>query len=244
MTTVSMVVATYNRTPLLWNSLTALADKTWPDELIVVDDGGDDGCEGICGDLRASTGMPIRYAYNHRPYDSMAAQARNAGLKMTDCDWILSAEPECQFESDVVAQFHAYRDVYPNELLNAGTVHHEHPDWNPPQITETVNWQALWVCFYARDWVLSVGGYDEGFPSGWSWDDVDLGTRLFAAGHGQRNLTDVHVLHQWHPHRGMDQSKNEAHFRAKMKPGANGEDQCMEVVANQGREWGVLIPRP
>jgi hypothetical protein len=66
-----------------------------------------------------------------------------------------------------------------------------------------------------------------------------MGTRLMASGHGQYNVMECSALHLWHPHRGQDQAQNEQHFRQKM----NGEN-CMEVVANQDREWGVLIPRP
>ena len=228
-----------NRTPLLARSLTRLSELTWPDEILIVDDGGSDGCEAICDHLRGSLGLPIRYLYTHNPGNTMAAHARNCGLRNTDCEWIVSSEPEIYFESHCVAQFLAYHEQYPKDMLNAGTVYHEHPDWNPPQVTTTENWQATWTCFYGKQWMLDVGGYDENFPQPWSWDDVDMGTRLMASGHGQRNPLDIVIRHQWHPHRGHDQTANENYFRAKMSG-----DHCMEVVANAGREWGVPKLRP
>ena len=238
MSDVCLLIATCNRSPLLSRSLTRLSELTVPSEILVVDDGGNDGCEAICDHLRGSLGLPLRYLYTHNPGDTMAAHARNCGLRNTDCEYIVSSEPECLWETDILAQFLAVHAERPEDMLNVGTMHHEHPDWDPPQVTETLNWQATWVCFYRKDWLLRIGGYDEGFPDPWSFDDVDMGTRLMASGHGQYNIMEASALHLWHPHRGCRQDRNEAYFQRKMDS-AN----CMEIVANQGREWGVPKPR-
>lgn len=234
-----VLISTFNRSPLLSRSLRRIAELSRPDEVLVVDDGGSDGCEGVCEAVRADTGLNVRYLYHHNPVDSMAAWARNVGLRNTDCELVISSEPEMYWQTDILAQFLAVHAERPDDMLNVGTVHHEHPDWNPPQVTTTENWQATWTAMYRRDWMLAIGGYDQQFPSPWGFDDVDMGTRLMASGHGQYNVMECEVLHLWHPHRGCDLGPNERYFLSKM----SGE-HCMEVVANQDREWGVLIPRP
>ena len=89
--TVCLLVTTWNRTALLANSLQRLAGGlTLPDEILVVDDGGSDGCEGLCERARVEWGLPVRYLYNHRPYEAMCSQARNVGIKHTDADLIIT----------------------------------------------------------------------------------------------------------------------------------------------------------
>ena len=232
------LISTYNRSPLLSRSLRRIAELSRPDEVLVVDDGGSDGCEGVCDAVRAETGLNVRYIYTHNPEPSQCSHARNVGIKNTDCDLILSSEPEMLWETDILAQFLAYHAERPNDMLMAGTIHHEHPDWNPPQVTTTENWTATWVALYERQWLLDIGGWDEySFVDPWGWEDTDLVTRI-AYSHGVFIPLDCVATHQWHPHRGCRQDRNEAAFKAKMSG-----DNCMQVVANEGREWGVVKPR-
>lgn len=230
--TVCLLITTWNRSEQLRRSLERLSTLTLPDEVLIVDDGSDDGCERVCESLEDR--LPIRYLYNHQPFQAMCAHARNVGLKNTTCDLILTSEPEMRFETDIVAQFLAKHAEHSTAMLNAGTIHHEHPDWDPPQTTTTLNWEATWVAMYPREALLGVGGWDESYPDPWGWDDVDLVTRLGAYGCANIKMPECEATHQWHPPTHMDQSKNEAYFKAKMD--ANG---CMMITANQGRDWGV-----
>jgi GT2 family glycosyltransferase len=89
---------------------------------------------------------------------------------------------------------------------------------------------------YRREWLLDVGGYDEGFEGSWAWDDVDLNGRLSEIGHHTFRIEECEGLHQWHPSRIELAVENEARARSKRWP--------MDVTANKGNEWGVVIPRP
>lgn len=251
---VCLIYATCNRGDLLARSLARVAELTLPDEIIVVDDGGSDNTEQVCRNLEGS--LPIRYVYTHHPGLTMCSHAKNVGIRSTDCELVITSEPEMLFETDVVAQMLARHEedqvqVHPplQQFLNVGRVLHEQGPGGAglclccgQQKHETVNWQALWVTMFRREWLLSVGGWDEAFPEPWGWDDVDLGSRLRIRGVGQYNILDAVATHQWHPSPFRSQSENEAYFKGKGFHSDERPDHP-NVIANQGREWGVPIPR-
>ena len=76
------------------------------------------------------------------------------------------------FETDVIAQMLAQhehdREWGIRQFINVGRVLHEQPPGHVCRCCgrlkhETVNWQALWVAMFRREWLLEVGGWDEGF---------------------------------------------------------------------------------
>ncbi len=231
--TIGLLITTYNRSSLLEVSLNRIAQLTLPDEILVVDDGGDnpqDDCEGTC--RRVVIDCPVRYLRTNNPGQQMCSHARNVGIKTLTTDLVLTCEPEMYFRSDIVAQFLAKHEERPDDCLNAGTIIHKHND-GPD--TTTVNWHATWVSMYGRQWLLDIGGWDEQFPDPWGWEDTDLVTRLVASGHGTTIMTECEAVHQWHPEQHHRQDRNEAHFKAKMD-----EARCMQVIANVGNDWGVV----
>lgn len=222
-----LLITTYNRSGLLARSLARFTSwkMTAPDEILVVDDGGSDNCAEIC----AQAPVPVRYLYTHNPGDSICSHARNVGIKNTDCEHVLTSEPELIFDTDVVAQMLALAGT---EVISAGTVHHQ----DQGGTIETLHgWVAPFAALYRRDWLLDIGGWDEEFESPWGWEDVDLLTRLRHSGHGQTIDQAIEVTHQWHPPRWCDQELNESRFRAKEFP--------RDIVANQDREWGACLTR-
>lgn len=229
---VCLLISTMNRSSLLEISLNRLAQLTLPDEILVVDDGGSDDCEATCHRLKVDRGLPMRYIYTHNPGQAMCSHARNVGIKNTDCELIITSEPEMYFETDIVAQYLAGHARLPTDCFNAGTINHKH---NGAPDTQTLNWHATWVSFYGRQWLLDIGGWDERFPDPWGWDDTDLVTRLVATGHGTTIMPDVVATHQWHPEGQHRQDRNEKHFQDKMN-----SERCMQVVANVGHEWGAI----
>ena len=228
-----LAIATCDRSDLLAGNLQRISELTLPDELIVVDDGGTDDCERVCREAP----IPVRYIYTHHLGKQMCSHARNVALKATDCELFMTSEPEMYFETDIVAQFLAKHAELPGSMLNAATIHHEHPDWNPPQVTTTTNWEATWVAMYGRQWLLDIGGWDEHFPDPWGFDDIDLVTRICFK-YGNHKLTEAVATHRWHPPAHISQVRNEAYFQSKMDA-----NRCMQVVANVGHEWGVVKPR-
>ena len=231
MPTTSLLITTCNRSHLLRNSLKRLTERTLPDEVLIVDDGGDDGCEDVVCDFRGH--LSITYVYTHNPGDSQCCHSRNVGIKTTKCDLIITSEPELKFETDVIAQMLDWHKREPTKVISAGTIHTEGEDLSR---TETLKgWVAPFTALYDRQWLVDIGGWDEfGWPDPWGWDDVDLLTRLRIAGHGQVIANEIEVLHQWHLSRACDQTANEAYFRSK-----GFDDDLSQLVANQGREWGI-----
>lgn len=81
--TVSVVIPTYNRAPLVRNSIESTLGQTFRDlEVIVVDDGSSDGTGEI---LRREYGRRIRYFYQPNQGQSVA---RNTGLAEAKGEWV------------------------------------------------------------------------------------------------------------------------------------------------------------
>ena len=234
-----LLVTTFNRSPQLHRSLERLCELTIPDEVLVIDDGGSDGCDNTCNQF--TDRLPIRYIYNHRPQIETCCQARNVGLKNTDCDLIMTSEPECYFVSDVVAQMLAVREQHPTLVCIAGKVHHN--DMEPERIT--LGWSATYTALWGRrEDMLAIGGWDEGFPGVWGFDDIDMLTRMRIYGCNQIIDNDIEILHQFHTNTGHSLGaanglvENDVYFQSK------GLDHNSDnLVANVGREWGVVRSR-
>lgn len=246
-----LLYATCDRTELLLNSLERLMDRTLPDEILVVDDGGTSPGE-LFETLEAwkgDHGLPLRYVRTENPGQTMCSHARNVGINSTDADVVITSEPEMLLDTDAVAQLLADLEDprYENCAINAGVVHLEQAPGTTcgccGQRYHTVrNWEATWVTAYRREWLLAVGGWDETFPEPWGWDDTDLLTRLRISGIGKYNDPAIEATHQWHPPTYLPQTLNEAHFAAK---GFNGDERKdhPELVANRAAieagTWGV-----
>lgn len=220
-------ITTFNRAHLLQNSLERLTHLTLPDEIIVVSDGCSDNTEEVCRSFEGR--LPIRYIYNHNPEWSICSMARNIIVKNTECDIIITSEPELIFVTDIIAQMLADRLKYPNEVISAGVVYHAQANttFNPGFITDpvnalkdeivedyqieprpyhqsgyckTLNHQATFVALYERQWLLDINGWDEEFPGAWGVDDWDLCTRLRINHINQHICPEMEVIHQFHEH--------------------------------------------
>lgn len=233
----TLLITTMNRSDLLRHTLTRLCELTLPDDILVVDDGGNDACGLMLQEF--SDRLPIRYIYNNNPGPTICSMARNVGIKNTKADVIITSEPEVLFVTDVIAQLLAQHERNPTDVISAGVVHHAHSlNVREPSQCETIKgWVAPFTALYGRDWLLDVGGWDESFPGTWGWDDTDLLTRLRHSGHGQVIDAEIEILHQWHGSGRPNQSANEAHFLAK-----NLEHERTHVVANKGAPWGITKP--
>lgn len=238
----SLQIPTCNRTGLLQKSLEHLARTgiQRPDEILILDDGGTDNCKQVCAFLREQWGLPIQYAHHHAPGLTICCGPRNIMVKRTSCDIVVTCEPEILFVSDVLAQIEAAWDG--ENVVSAGTIFSQlSPEhWDLNQMERLDAWKAHGsVNAFAREWLVDAGGWDESFPGPWGWDDVDMFTRLRCMGHGERTPAEIQAIHQFHGSGRPHQQDNEDHFRAKM---ADGDCRPEFLVANQGREWGVLDP--
>lgn len=228
---VTMIIATHNRTDLLSKSLLALfVDNNFrhPDQLIVVDDGGDDDCERMCES--GARMYPIDYVYTDNPGETNCCHARNVGLRHAKYDEILVCEPEILFLTDVIDVFSQRRQRFPGEILH-GYTHHQ-PNKGADLAACRVIDKPPYYYMLQRAWLEEIGGWDEGFPGPWAWDDIDLFSRLQRMGHDFECCEAAEAVHQWHPSRIEPAVENEQYFRSKKLP--------RDLVANQGIEWGTV----
>lgn len=269
----TLLITTYKRPTQLNNSLQRLCNITIPDEVLVVNDGGDDNTEQICEGFTKK--LPIKYIFNNNPDWSICSMARNIGVKNAIGDIIITSEPELLFVTDIVKQMLEEREKHPNEVISAGVVYHAQvsTNFNPGLITDpvtalkdeiveeyqiqprsyrqdgyvrAVNHQATFTALYEKKWIEMVGGWDESFPGAWGFDDIDLCTRLRIKGINQHICPRMEVIHQWHPHLPPHLQGPAMFANEKHMQDKHLNDNDLEnpnLVANRDKEWGVITPR-
>lgn len=252
---ISMVIATYNRGHLLDQNFKRLCELTIPDEILVIDDGGTDETETVC---RAySDRLPIRYIYNKNPQHTICSFARNIGIKESQYEWIVTIEPELVLISDAIKQFKDAHENYPNDIISSGKIWFCPECWTPGDIGEAeqfeeagdyqpafgfqtaIGWVAPYTALWKKEWLVKLGGWDEGFPGPWGWDDIDLLTRLRIDGHGQYINLNVMALHLFHGLGGDVGQINERYWQAKSFNNTNEQD-LSDLVSNKGKQWGII----
>lgn len=278
-----VLITTFNRGELLRNSLNRLTNLTPPEELIIVDDGSSDNTRVICEEFK--TKLPLKYIYNNSLKHSICSMARNIGVKNTKCETIITSEPELLWITDMIPTINELKKEHPREIISASIIYHAQQDtkFNPGLITnpkealkdeiveeyqvqprsyhpagycKTTNMQATFLCMYEKDWLMEIGGWDEGFPGAWGWDDIDLATRLRINGINQHISTELEAIHQWHPHlppheMGKASLDNERYMKDKQLNRV--EEEILEkkrlgvyketdprLIANIGVEWGQI----
>lgn len=266
-----VLITTFNRGSLLKNSLERMTYLTKPDEILIVDDGSTDNTEEVVNSFKDK--LPTRYIYNHNPEWSICSFARNIGVKNTDCDLIITTEPELLWVTDIVPIILEERKKYPKEIISASIIYHAQPSTNfnqglitdpvsalkgeiveeyqteprsyhPQGYCKTTNMQATFIGSYEKEWIMDVGGWDEGFPGCWGFDDIDLATRLRLNGINQHICKKLEALHQFHGHPpgdvwARDAHLNDIYFKEKHMQDKNSP----HLVANKGKKWGIIINR-
>lgn len=228
-----VLITTYNRGHLLEKSLERLTHLTLPDEILIVDDGSNrqtDATEQICKGFEGR--LPIRYLYNNNPEWTTRSLASNIGIKNTDCDIIITTEPELIWVTDIIPQMLKQHQEHPEDIVSIGTIYHGQPNshvrdlvytdpkqflsesivedyiteprpYDPNGFCKTVNMQATFACLYMKDWLMKLGGWREDFEV-WGFDDIEICTRLRIAGHGQVIDKEMEAIHQFHSHPNPD----------------------------------------
>ena len=261
-----------NRSAQLNRSLERLCHLTLPDEVLVINDGGQDNCEETVRNFESR--LPIRYIYNHNPEWSICSMARNIGIKNTDCDIIITSEPEILFITDVVAQMKQKHLEIPNKVISAGTIYHMGPEatlhhnmisdphnqmqfeavnesghgtypTNPKGYSRIQGWVAPFLALYRREWLMAINGWDESFVK-WGMDDTDLLTRLCITGElGQDIARDIECIHQWHDKLPPNVQFDAVQQNERMMKAKSFDrnDSNNNLVANKNTEWGIIKTR-
>ena len=195
---VSIVIPTYNRKNLLKDMLESLFNQTYPEgkyEIIVCDDGSNDGTEEMVRELAKKSPCALKY---YKQVNRGPASARNMGIKnamgkiigFTDDDcvvsntWIENAVP--YFEDirvgGVMGCTIPYGSYPKKHLLMIGAIHTQ-------KITEDDGSYGSGNIFYRKKVLNEVDGFDPEFIIA---EDVDLGLRV--KGKGYKILFDKNIL--------------------------------------------------
>lgn len=194
--TVSAVIATYNRAPELRIALTRLMSQTTPPvEILVIDDGSNDGTDAMMRTEFAPARFPmIRYV--RQPHNGGLILARNFGFVNTTGDCVLSVDDDSWFvEPDGLERCTAYLEANPEVAAVACNIETRDglvyfPKGKPPF---DVPWYVGCGHLLRRDAVAAVGLYmPELYRQG---EEKDRCLRLLGAGHRVVALPDVMVYH-------------------------------------------------
>lgn len=182
---ISIIIPTYNRRELLVRAVQSVFDQTFQDwELIVVDDGSQDGS---CKALSPFQGRRFRYVYQkHRGVSA----ARNLGIRLARFDWIAFLDSDdywlprkLQRQLERLEECPHYRIIYTGEIwmrrgtrVNPKRIHQKHSGW--------IYHRCLPLCIISPSSVLlhrqllrQNGMFDEGFPV---CEDYELWLRISA----------------------------------------------------------------
>lgn len=206
--TISVIIPTRNRAPLLRQTLQHLLRVAYPAdrlEVIVVDDGSEDDTQRL---LRAVE-SPFAFRSVRIPHGGPGA-ARNAGIKVANGDLVLFLDDDIVVPRDLL-RIHAQAHAESEDLVAFGPVLF-HNDGNEQPLTrwladdhsQTVseNSAGRWPAWklapeanssVARKHLISVGGFDESFYR--MLENRELGIRLLKAGLRFRYVPGAVVTH-------------------------------------------------
>jgi glycosyltransferase involved in cell wall biosynthesis len=197
MSSLSVVIPTYNRKDILQKTLEGLtAQSAWADidEILVIDDGSTDGTNRLVADYTRCSRVPVR---GFRQSNLGQAAARNVGISEVQSSILLFLDDDIVPSPALVTEHLAWHDRHPEPHMGVlGFV-----TWAPEvRATPFMEWLGLdgplWAyahfkpgsrldfhAFYTcnlslkTDFLRQHGRFDEDFK-GYGWEDTDLGHRL------------------------------------------------------------------
>lgn len=104
MSKVSIIVATYNSSKLLRWSLLGFMRQTYPDfELIISEDGSDDGTKELIEKAKADASFPITYLWQ-KDLGIRKTKALNEGVRHSSTDYLVFTDPDCIPHKDFILE--------------------------------------------------------------------------------------------------------------------------------------------
>lgn len=181
---VSIIIPTHNRKEMLLEAVRSVRQQTFADfELIIVDDGSDDGTDAVLADLKADS--RIRYFWQDH---AGVASARNHGIKESRAHWIVFLDSDDLWLPDKLSKQWDYVQQNPGVKIcqteeiwmrhgvrvNSGLRHKKHSGW--------IFSQCLPLCIVSPSAVMiersvftTCGTFDEALPA---CEDYDLWLRV------------------------------------------------------------------
>jgi glycosyltransferase involved in cell wall biosynthesis len=234
---VSIVMTTYNRTPLLRNTLGSIvrqfpSGETMP-EVIVVEDGDDGGeVRKVCHDFG------VTYLQRKNRPDlvwSNPSVPTNIGLRAATGDIVILQSAEVKHTDNLIRELSNRVDennaVFPSvmALKDDGTddMWYDHGEHRR---------LPFFFCgAMKRKWFNELRGLDEDFKLG-GFDDNDFATRLMYAGVRFDYADDLLALHQWHGISYALVPLESERFQDKLRKLKAGE---IGISRNLDHEWGT-----
>lgn len=170
---VSIVIPTYNSKNKLPKALQSIEELNFAIdnfEVIVIDDGSNDGTESFINDLINRSKINLIYSYQE---NSGPAAARNNGIRRARGKYLLLIDSDCIVDRDIINQYLKY---FPNENLG-GVGGNVIPDDNN-LITEYLDYIGVWRpkvsdnlnsylvtanAFFVKEAIIKAGFFDEIF---------------------------------------------------------------------------------
>lgn len=179
MTTISVVIPARNRASVIGRALESVRRQTFmPMEIIVVDDGSDDGGATVAA-VKAQINDDIPIHLIALEMRGGAPRARNIGVQAAKGDWIALLDSDDAWEDDKLEE--QVRLIEPGVCAVFVDSRFERP--GKPATTyfgghainpaDLIFYNCLGGCSIAlirRDAFDSVGGFDESLPSCQDWD--------------------------------------------------------------------------
>jgi len=175
---ISVVLCTYNRKDILKKSLEALLNQSLPSdkyELLVVDDGSEDGTGELIKNTFSSSNLHYLYKEN-----GGLCSARNFGLEHARGDYIFFTDDDIIADPNLLEE-HLKRHEKQDKLVVRGRVNHfsgEVPS-KPGFTMADISFNFFWTSNVSvkKKYLDEAGRFDESFRE-YGWEDIELGLRL------------------------------------------------------------------
>lgn len=191
----SVQICSRNRKELLKRSLLALFNQKFPKdqyEIIVVDDGSEDGTSEMVRSLEA----PCALHLITQGHDGLSI-GRNRGIKSAVGEYVLFIDDDIIADENLVSEHLKYQRSYPGSVVKGWVNHTSDLERKVPKFTIADFCTAFfWTSnvSVARKYLLEVGLFDEDFRE-YGWEDLELGLRLKKRGLVSRYNKRAIVFH-------------------------------------------------
>jgi len=197
-----VIISTYNRKDALARCLDSLFNQTYPKErfeIVVVDDGSDDGTSALAGTLLSK----IRY---FRQEHKGISAARNLGLKNAGKGIAAFIDDDCIPATDWIEQMARYHDIYPGAKVIQGSIGNFFSDnlWAVSMQSsidaglmrrekgDFIDWILTGNISFKKEVLERAGGFDEELKH---CEDYDLAYKLKCKGEKIYYAPKIFVYH-------------------------------------------------
>lgn len=199
MKSVSVVMTTYNRAPLLRATLASIRNQCYQNlEVIVVDDGNDNGAsEEVCSLFSDTVAKFIKREREPGTFYSNPSVPNNLGLKAATGDLVILQNAECMHHENVIEKFVEQTPFGTASfaMVEALTPQGTHYMWYTHPI---FNRRPFFFCgAMARTHFVELRGFDENFRY-YGFDDDQFSLRMENLGIKNNYSTNIRVSHLWH----------------------------------------------